>query len=107
MNSDNLLRKQVASELKKRRFIFYTVIFLTLLYMGINFTLGDSGLLRYLELRDKKMRLEEEIKEVESKNIHLKSEIKLLKENPFYLEKHAREDFGMARPDEYIFKYGE
>lgn len=105
MSTDNLLRKQVASELKKRRFVFCTIMFLILIYIGMSFTMGDSGLLKYLELKDRKARLEEEIKEIESKNARLKSELRLLKEDPFYIEKHAREDFGMARPDEYIFKY--
>ena len=105
MNSQNLLRKQVTSELKKRRLIFITIIFLSLLYLLISFTFGDSGLIRYLELREKKSQLVREIKEIEAQNSRLKSDTKLLKENPFYLEKHAREDFGMAKPDEYIFKY--
>lgn len=105
MNSNHLLRKQVTSELKKRRLIFFTIMFISLLYLSISFIFGETGLIRYLELKDKKFRLEQEIKEVELKNAKLKSDLKLLKENPFYLEKHAREEFGMAKPDEYIFKY--
>lgn len=105
MNSHNLLRKQVTSEMKKRRLIFFTIMFLSLFYLMISFILGDSGFLRYLELTGKKSQLVREIKEVEAKNNRLQSDLKQFKENPFYLEKHAREDFGMARPDEYIFKY--
>ncbi len=105
MSSQNLLRKQVSSEIKKRRLIFYTVAFLSLLYLLISFTFGDAGFLKYRELGQKKSQLAREIKEIETRNARLKSEVKLLKEDPFYLEKHAREDFGMARPDEYVFKY--
>jgi cell division protein FtsB len=105
MSSHNLLRKQVSSEIRKRRLIFYTVVFLSLLYLVISFTFGDAGFLRYRELGEKKRQLAGEIKEIEARNARLKSEVKLLKENPFYLEKHAREDFGMAKPDEYVFKY--
>ncbi len=105
MSSQNLLRKQVTSEIKKRRLIFFTIMFLSMLYLAINFTLGDSGFFRYLELRGKKDQLVREIKEIEARNTRLQSDAKQFKENPFYLEKHAREEFGMARPDEYIFKY--
>lgn len=105
MNPHNLLRKQVNSELKKRRLIFFTIMFLTLLYLSISFTLGDTGLIRYLELKGKKELLERDIKDIETKNARLKTELQSLKENPFYIEKYARENFGMAKPDEYIFKY--
>lgn len=105
MNCENRLRKQVTSEIKKRRLIFYTIVFLSLLYLAISFTFGDAGFLKYRELREKKSQIAREIKELEARNARLKSEVKLLKEDPFYLEKHAREDFGMAKPDEYIFKY--
>ena len=105
MNCENRLRKQVTSEIKKRRLIFYTIVFLSLLYLVISFTFGDTGFLKYRELGEKKSQLAREIKELETRNSRLKSEVKLLKEEPFYIEKHAREDFGMARPDEYVFKY--
>ncbi len=105
MSAQNLLRKQVSSEIKKRRIIFYTVVLLSLLYLAISFTFGDAGFLRYRTLGEKKSQLVREIEEIEAGNSRLKSDLKLLKENPFYLEKHAREDFGMAKPDEYVFKY--
>jgi len=105
MNSHQLLRKQVTAELKKRRLIFLTVAILSLLYLVMSFTFGETGLLRYLQLREKKSQLVSEIRKVETQNLRLQSETKRLRENPFYLEKHARENFEMARPDEYVFKY--
>lgn len=105
MSAHSLLRKQVASEIKKRRLVFYTIVVLSLIYFVITFTFGDTGLLRYRELKAKRNQLSGEIQSLEAGNARLKSELKLLKENPFYLEKYAREDFGMAKPDEYVFKY--
>jgi cell division protein FtsB len=105
MSSQNLLRKQVSSEIKKRRLIFYTIMFLSALYLVISFTFGDAGFLRYRSLGEKKNQLARELNEIDSRNARLRSEVKLLKEDPFYIEKHAREEFGMAKPDEYIFKY--
>ncbi|MEW6162743.1 MAG: septum formation initiator family protein [Nitrospirota bacterium] len=105
MASNNLLRKQVVSEIKKRRLIFFTVILLGFIYFAISLIFGDMGLLRYVELNKRKAHLERQIKEMERENEQLRSEIKSLKEDPFYKEKHAREEFGLARPDEYIFRY--
>lgn len=101
----NLLRKQVLSELRKRRLIFFTIFLLSFLYFAISLVFGDMGILRYRELIKKKSHLETQIHELSTENEQLKSQIKLLKEDPFYTEKHAREDFGLAKPDEYIFLY--
>lgn len=102
---DNLLRKQVVSEIRKRRLVYFTIILLSFIYLFINMIFGDMGLLKYRELSEKKARLETQLKEIKRENKQLGSEIKLLKEDPFYTEKHAREDFGLAKPDEYIFRY--
>jgi cell division protein FtsB len=101
----NLLRKQVASEVRKRKLIFYTVILLSFVYLFISLIFGDMGILRHRELSNTKVRLEKQIKEVAQENEQLRSHIKSMKEDPFYPEKHAREDFGLAKPDEYIFQY--
>ena len=101
----NRLRQQVASEIRKRKLIFYTIVFLSFLYLLINIIFGDMGLLKYRELRTKKTALDREIVEIEQENLRLRTQIKSLKEDPYHREKHAREDFGLAKPDEYIFQY--
>ena len=82
-----------------------TIMLLSFLYLGITFFFGNTGFVRYLDLNHTKSSLERDIAGIEAKNRQIKNELKLLKENPFYIEKHAREDFDMARPDEYIFTY--
>lgn len=101
----NQLRKQVASERKKRKLIFLTVVFLSFLYLLITLIFGDMGLLQYRDLFAKKMHLEAQVKEIERENARIRSEVTSIREDPFYKEKHAREDFGLAKPDEYIFQY--
>jgi cell division protein FtsB len=101
----NQLRKQVASERKKRKLIFFTVVFLSFLYLLITLIFGDMGLLQYRELSKKRISLEAQVTEIGRENEQIRSEIKSIREDPFYKEKHAREDFGLAKPDEYIFQY--
>lgn len=103
--SSNLLRKQVTSELKKRKIITFTILLLTFIYVFISMIFGDMGLLRYKRLYNTKIDMEKQINEIKKENEELKAQIKLLNEDPFYKEKFARENFGLAQPDEYIFLY--
>ncbi len=105
MSTHNLLRKQVVSEVKKRRLIFFTFVVLSFVYLSISLIFGDAGLMRYLELNRTKNGLEKQLVEINRQNEQIRTQIKLLKEDPFYKEKFAREEFGLAKPDEYIFQY--
>jgi cell division protein FtsB len=105
MASTNLLRKQVSSEMKKRKLIFYTVMLLSFVYLFVSLIFGDMGLLKYRELYKTRTRFQMQLHEIEQENLQIRSQIKSLREDPFYSEKHAREDFGLAKPDEYIFQY--
>ncbi|MFN3739903.1 MAG: FtsB family cell division protein [Thermodesulfovibrionales bacterium] len=99
-----LLQRQVISERKKKRLIFYTLFVIALLYIVVNL-IGDNGLFRYIELKNKKISIESEIALLIEENKRLRSQIEALKGDPFYIEKQAREDLGLAGPDEYIFEY--
>lgn len=105
MYTNDLLKKQVISELKKRRYMTYTLLFLSLLYVLINIVFGDTGLMRYRELGRTRDSLTQEIAALGEENRKLRETIRAYKEDDFFLEKHAREDFGLAEPDEYIFLY--
>ncbi|MEW6569924.1 MAG: septum formation initiator family protein [Nitrospirota bacterium] len=91
--------------MRKRRLVFFTIVLLTFVYILVSLIFGEMGLLRYKELHNTKISMEREIKEIEKENEQLATHIRLLKEDPFFVEKHAREDFGLAKPDEYIFLY--
>jgi len=105
MSSHNLLRKQVMSEVKKKRLIFLTFVVLSFIYLSISLVFGDMGLFRYLELNRTKMNLESQLSEINRQNEQLRTQLKLLKEDPFYREKLAREEYGLSKPNEYIFEY--
>jgi cell division protein FtsB len=105
MYYNRLLRKQVATELKLRRYAFLTFLILSFAYLLVNLVFSDTGLLRYLQLRENKSALGEELKLLSEENEVLRSSVITYRDNNFYVEKHAREDFGLAGPDEYIFIY--
>jgi cell division protein FtsB len=105
MSSHNLLRKQVIAEVKKKRLIFLTFVVLSFIYLSISLVFGDMGLFRYLELNRTKANLENQLSEINRQNEQLRTQLKLLKEDPFYREKLAREEYGLSKPNEYIFQY--
>ncbi|MBA4371895.1 MAG: hypothetical protein C0402_03425 [Thermodesulfovibrio sp.] len=102
---NNLLRQQVVTEVKKKRLIFFTFVLLSVAYLSINLVFGDMGVFRYLELNKTRRTLERQLVELNRQNEEIRTQIKLLKEDPFFREKLAREEFGLAKPDEYIFTY--
>lgn len=105
MDTNYLLRKQVLSEVRKRRLIFFTIVILSFFYLSISLVFGDMGLLKYIELNKTKKNLETQIEDINKQNEQLRTQLKLLKEDSFYREKLAREEYGLAKPDEYIFQY--
>lgn len=100
-----ILRQQVEKEKKRKKIIISTIFFLSFLSLLISLIFGDMGLIRYKELKKTKSNLEAQIKEIETENKNLKDEIENYNKDPFYLEKYAREEFGLAKRDEYIFLY--
>lgn len=105
MSSHNLLRKQVLAEVRRKKLIFLTFVILSFIYLSISLVFGDMGLIRYLELNRTKMNLSRQISEINRQNEQLRTQLKLLKEDPFYREKLAREEYGLSKPNEYIFQY--
>jgi cell division protein FtsB len=105
MSANNLLRNQVKNEMKKRRLIFFTFVVLSFIYLSLNLVFGDMGLVRFIELKKTRDNIEKQISEINKQNEQLRTQISLLKEDPFYREQFAREEFGLAKPDEYIFQY--
>jgi cell division protein FtsB len=105
MSANTVLRDQVRSEMKKRKLIFITFFILCFIYLTISLLFGDNGLFRYMELTRTKEKIEQQLVEINKQNEQIKTQIKLFREDPFYREKFAREEFGLARPDEYVFQY--
>jgi len=105
MSTGNMLRKQVRTELKVRRYVVYTLLLLSICYMAGTLVFSDMGLLRYIELKKKQDSLDLELKNIMDENFKLKASIDSLKNDDFYVEKNARENFGLSGKDEYIFIY--
>jgi cell division protein FtsL len=78
-----------------------TVIALIALAVGSVF--GDRGVLNMVNERDKVDSLRVELEELRAENARLSSEIRDLRQSPRAIERLAREELGLARPDETVF----
>ncbi len=99
------LRQQVTFERRRRDIIFFTVVTLAFLYMLIALVLGNMGFLKYTALTKTRNTLDTEISSLEKENKALKARVGALKDDSFYIEKYAREEYGLAKPGEYIFQF--
>lgn len=84
-------------------FILLGIIFLAFFILTLP---GKRGLLKSYKLFTEKRKIEARIGQIDKENLVLKEKIKRLSRDPEYIEKVAREELGLARPDEiiYIFK---
>ena len=65
---------------------------------------GDNGLLKLRKVEQESEQVKAASEKIKKENERLKKEIKLLLDDRKYLEKVAREDLGMTRKDEIIYK---
>ena len=78
-----------------------TVIALVALVVGSVF--GDRGLLSLIEMRRQVQSLGQEVETLRAENARLVGDIAALRQSPRAIERLAREELGLARPDEVVF----
>ena len=87
--------------LRRKAFVLGTVIALVALVVGSVF--GDRGLLNLIEKRQRVESLRQEIEALKGDNARLVGEIGDLRQSPRAIERLAREELGLAHPDETVF----
>ncbi len=95
------LRREQSRMIKIYIFLLF-IIFIALLY---SFLFGNMGYFKYRELKKNEQKLLTEINQISQANNSLKQEIDLLKNDQVYLEKYAREKFGLVKPGEMVFQF--
>ena len=86
---------------RMRAWVLGTTIALIALAVGSVF--GDRGILNLLARRRQVEALRAELEDMRAENARLSSEIAALRSSPRTIERLAREQLGLARPDETVF----
>jgi cell division protein FtsL len=84
-----------------RAWVLGTVIALIALAVGSVF--GDRGMLNLMNKRRQVDTLRAELEGLREENARLTAEIAALRTSPRAIERLAREQLGLARPDETVF----
>jgi cell division protein FtsB len=89
------------SSVQRKAWVLGTVIALVALAVGSVF--GDRGILNLVDRRRQVESVRQEIEALRADNARLAAEIVALRTNPRAVERLAREELGLARPDETVF----
>lgn len=88
------------SSIKRRAAFFVVALALSAAAMAFD----PEGLRRTLALRQDVARIRAENEALRKANEKLRVELRLLQDDPDALERAAREELGLVRPDEVIFR---
>lgn len=86
----------------RRNFTWFITAALVLLLLQDVF--GTHGVLAMRRSQQEAGRVQQEIERINDENRQLQDRVKALKTDPSAVERIAREEMGLARPGEYIFK---
>jgi cell division protein FtsB len=100
----NIRRKQLEHRKRIKRLILLTLGIMFFIYLSLSLIFGESGLLRYLELKATTVQLLSEVRSIREQNEEIKRQIEALKKDPSRMEELARE-YGFTKEGEMIFKY--
>jgi len=86
---------------RMKAWVLGTAIALIALTVGSVF--GDRGILNLVGKRRQVEELRAQLEALRAENVQLSSEIAALRTSPRAIERLAREELGLARPDETVF----
>jgi cell division protein FtsB len=81
-----------------------TILGLALFLLAIHDIFGSHGLLAMRRTQAQVQELRGEIDRLNQQNTHLNKQVQALRTDPKAVERIAREEMGLARPGEMIFK---
>lgn len=89
---------------KSRPWLLY-IFSLLLVSLSLFTTFGERGLVHLWRLRAEQRKLDDSNFLLQKENEVLRERIHRLRHDNFYLEKIAREDLGLVRPGEIVYRF--
>ena len=88
---------------KKKNKIIKKILIISMMILTVLLIFSDLGVMKYLQLKQNNTQLTKKIKDHDNEIVLLEKESTKLKNDTAYIEKIAREEFGMAKKGEKIF----
>ena len=89
--------------LRQKRKTLFLIIGFFLLILSIRAILGERGLISTWRKKAEALEVEKRVFHLKRENERLRAEIDQLRKGGYAIERIAREDLGMAFPDEVVF----
>jgi cell division protein FtsB len=70
----------------------------------LSFVFSDMGVFTFVDLHQTRRELRQEIADLQQHNQQLADQVRALRSDPVYIEALAREQLGMVRPGERVFR---
>jgi cell division protein FtsB len=83
----------------------YLIVFL--LFIALLIAFGNNGIIDNFIMKEKLKMLKQSNSSIAGENNQLKNEISLLKNNPQHIESIARNEFGMVKKGEIVYRFSE
>ncbi len=101
---DNLRQRQVEHNRKRRSLVYLTLGILLFIYLTLTVTIGENGLLRFIELKAKRNILLAKTITIEKQYGEIREQVEALRKEPERVEGLARE-YGFMKEGEWVFKF--
>lgn len=82
-----------------------TAFLIVIAIIGVYTVFGEKGLIDLYGVRGEYNQVLDDNTRITNENTALLTEIALLKNDPSYVEHIARQELGMVKEDEYIYKF--
>jgi cell division protein FtsB len=105
MSKRNVYQEDLRRRHRNRRIWTAVLILLGMAYVGGPLLFGEMGLMKYFELRSAQRRLQEEIYGLAESNRKLEREVQSLRSDPDAIERLAREELGLIRDGERVYRF--
>jgi cell division protein FtsB len=102
----NIAKKELIWQNTVKKILVIGIIIAVSSYFVFLFIYGDKGIIRYMELKDKRVELEAQIRSMKIENEMLEQRNNSLMKDPQAVEGLARE-MGYKKENEIIFKFKE
>jgi len=87
-----------------KRVVVLSLAALFAFYLIVSFFLGERGVVKDVKLRRERAVLEKEVEDLNKSNADLTREVEMLKNDPEYIERLAREQ-GLVKDGELVYQY--
>ncbi|HOD28716.1 MAG TPA: septum formation initiator family protein [Syntrophales bacterium] len=81
-------------------------LLLFVVFMALIISFGNRGLVDNYKMREKLQTLERTNENISNANGELKRTIMLLRSDPATIERIARDELGMVKPGDFVYRFG-